>query len=219
MGSTFCNVIINVQNGIATITACPSSGVISGTVATGQTLSTGDMTIPFNNITYTGGSLYGFTTTSNNGLSLSSPLQGTLGASPANLTMNVTGTPTFPGNTILTYSINNQTSCTVTIPVQTGTGRVNSVTCGGALNGTYTSGTAMTGTNSKIISLDVSVIGTFNVSTNTVNGVKFTGSYTAAALGVQNMTLTGVGTPLTSGTFTYAVTVSITATTFGNLYL
>lgn len=214
MGSTFCNVIINVQNGIATINACPTPGVISGTVATGQTLNTGDMTIPFNNITYTGGSLYGFTTTSNNGLSLSSPLQGTLGASPANLTMNVTGTPTFPGNTILTYSINNQTSCTVTIPVQTGTGRVNSVTCGGALSGTYTSGTAMTGTNTKGIVLDVSVIGTFNVSTNTVNGVKFTGSYTAAALGVQNMTLTGVGTPLTSGTFTYTVTMSVTATTF-----
>lgn len=214
MGSTFCNVIINVQNGIATITACATPGVISGTVATGQTLNTGDMTIPFNNITYTGGSLYGFTTTANNGLSLSSPLQGTLGTSPASLTMNVTGTPTFPGNTILTYSINNQTNCTVTIPVQTGTGRVNSVTCGGVLAGTYTSGTAMTAANTKIIALDVSVIGNFNVSTNTVNGVKFTGTHTAAALGVQNMTLTGVGTPLTSGTFTYTVTISITPTTF-----
>jgi hypothetical protein len=214
MGNTYCNVIINVQNGIATITACPTAGVITGTVATGQTLNTGDMTIPFTNITYTGGSLYGFTTSANNGLSLSSPLQGSLGISPANLTMNVTGTPTFPGNTTLSYSINNQTACTITIPVLTGTGRVNSVTCGGALAGTYTSGTAMTGSNTKVIVLDVSVIGTFNVSTNVVNGVKFVGSYTAVALGVQNMTLTATGTPLTSGTFIYNVNISINAATF-----
>jgi len=214
MGGTYCNVIINVQNGIATITACPTAGAITGTAATGQTLNVGDMTIPFTNITYTGGSLYGFTTNANNGLSLSSPLQGSLGASPASLTMNVTGTPIYPGNTTLSYSINNQTACIVTIPVLTGTGRVNSVTCGGALSGTYTSGTAMTSSNTKVIVLDVSVIGTFNVSTNLVNGVKFSGIYTASTLGTQNMVLTAVGTPLTSGTSTYMVSISTNATSF-----
>lgn len=214
MGNTYCNVIINVQNGIATISGCPTAGAITGTVATGQTLNTGDLTIPLTGINYTGGNMYGFTTTASNGLSLSSPLQGTLGASPASLIMNITGTPVFPGNTTLTYSINNQTSCSVTIPVLTGTARASTVNCTGALSGTYTSGTAMTGSNTKVISLDVTVTGSFNVSTNTVNGVRFVGTLSTVTLGLQNMTLTATGTPLTSGTFTYTVTVSSSSTAF-----
>ncbi len=169
MGNTYCNVIINVQNGIANITTCPTQGTITGTVATGQTLNNGDLIIPLNNINYTGGNIYGFTTASNNGLSLSSPLQGTLGATPANLTMNVTGSPILSGNTTLTFSINNITNCSVTIPVQSGTGRASAISCTGTLSGTYTSGTTMTGTNTKVINLTVSTTGTFNITTNTQN--------------------------------------------------
>lgn len=214
MGSTYCNAIINVQNGIASLTGCPTAGGITGTALTGQTLNAGEMTIPLTNITYTGGSLYGFTTTTNNGLALSSPLQGTLGTSPANLIMTITGTPVVPGNTTLTYSINNQTSCTLTIPVQTGLGRA-TVACTGALNGTYTSGTAMTGSNTKVIVLNVTTAGTFNVTTTTVNGIRFSGTFTTATTGAgQNMSLTAQGTPLTSGTFTYTVNISDSATTF-----
>lgn len=214
IGNTYCNVIINVQNGIANLTTCPTQGTITGTVATGQTLNNGDLIIPLNNINYTGGNIYGFTTATNNGLSLSSPLQGTLGATPASLTMNVTGSPILSGNTTLTFSINNITNCSVTIPVQSGTGRASAISCSGSLSGTYTSGTTMVGANTKVINLTVSTTGTFNVSTNTQNGVRFTGIYTAVALGAQNMTLTATGTPLTSGLFTYTVTVNNTSTTF-----
>jgi len=214
INNTVCSAVVNVQNGLAIVSSC-GTATLSGQVIAGQTYASGDLSLTLDGINYTGGDVYGISTSDVNGIALSSPLQGSFSSvSPATLELEITGTPLIPGNTVLNYEINTQSGCTVTVPVTSGTGLASGVTCTGTLSGTYQVATAMTASNTKVISLTVSTTGTFNLRTNTENGVYFSVNYTAGATGAQNVTLTATGTPLASGTYTYTVNVSNAATTF-----
>jgi len=80
-------------------------------------------------------------------------------------------------------------------------------TCTGAtIGGTYTVGTALTPTNTITLTVDVTALGTYAIGGATTAGFLFTGSGLFTALGPQNVTLTGSGTPLTAGTATVALT-------------
>lgn len=72
--------------------------------------------------------------------------------------------------------------------------------------GTYTQGVALNSTNTATVQVTVTTPGTYTISTNTVNGVSFSGSGTFTATGVQSVILNGSGTPVASGNQTFAVT-------------
>ncbi|OAZ04131.1 hypothetical protein FLB_14740 [Flavobacterium succinicans] len=86
-----------------------------------------------------------------------------------------------------------------------GTAVISSFTCPGSSVGTLIPGVAASGVT-QIISANVDAAGSYALSTNTVNGVTFTGSDTFSSTGnSQSITLTATGIPLASGTFTYTL--------------
>lgn len=77
-----------------------------------------------------------------------------------------------------------------------------------AVQGTYTQGTAVTATNRVQVEVNVTALGTWNLSTSTVTGFSFSGSGTFTALGTQMITLNAAGTPTTAGQQSFTVTAA-----------
>ncbi len=63
------------------------------------------------------------------------------------------------------------------------------------ISGTYLVGTALDITNTVVIDVDVTTIGTYAISTAVINGMSFTGAGTFATTGAQAVTLFGSGAP------------------------
>jgi hypothetical protein len=133
-----------------------------------------------------------------------------------------TGTPIAAGINTFTV-VYDSTSCEVPVTVQPatpggggggggGTTAVYTLSGTGAnclnyvVNGTYTQGTALTAVNTVRIELNVTTPGTYNITTNTVNGISFSGTGTLTASGVQTVILTGSGNPTPAGNPTFLVT-------------
>jgi hypothetical protein len=70
--------------------------------------------------------------------------------------------------------------------------------------GSYKTGTALGVTNVVTIALDVTSTGTYSVSTAVVNGIKFKGTGNFTVTGPQTISLTGSGTPVSAGTFSFS---------------
>ena len=85
-------------------------------------------------------------------------------------------------------------------------------------SGTYTQGVALTAANTVQVQVNVTNIGTYTISTNTINGVSFSKSGSFTATGVQSVTLTGTGTPVNSGIQNYAVTFGSSTCNFSITY-
>lgn len=84
-----------------------------------------------------------------------------------------------------------------------------SLNCGTAqVNGTYKKGTALNATNTITMSVYVNAIGAYNITTNTVNGMSFSGSGTFTSTGQQTITLQGTGTPVTFDNADIAITAN-----------
>jgi len=76
-----------------------------------------------------------------------------------------------------------------------------SVNCASIVaSGSYNIGLGLTAANKLTVSINVTNLGFWNMSTNTVNGYSFSGQGTFTATGIQTVELTGTGTPLASGT-------------------
>lgn len=76
---------------------------------------------------------------------------------------------------------------------------------GATLSGTFTAGTAVTDGNRVVLNVVVDSIGTYSISTGTVNGISFSGSGTFTATGAQTVVLTATGTATAAGTFNFTV--------------
>ncbi len=72
------------------------------------------------------------------------------------------------------------------------------------ISGIYKVGTALDVSNTITISVNITNIGTYTISTNSLNGISFAGAGSFITTGEQSITLTGSGTALAAGTFTYA---------------
>ena len=72
------------------------------------------------------------------------------------------------------------------------------------ISGIYKVGTVLDISNTITISVNVTTIGTYTVSTNSLNGISFAGAGAFITTGEQTITLTGSGTALAPGTFAYA---------------
>lgn len=94
-----------------------------------------------------------------------------------------------------------------------------SLSCTGTLSGSYGAGGTMAGGNTKTMSITVSTPGSYSATTDVQNGVMFTESGSLSSVGSSvPVTLTASGTALTSGTFTYTVSMGGQGCTFPITY-
>ncbi|WP_419868772.1 hypothetical protein [Chryseobacterium sp. CT-SW4] len=92
------------------------------------------------------------------------------------------------------------------------------LSCSGAsVQGTFYSGVATTTANTITVPVTVSQAGPWTASTNTVNGISFSGSGTFAGTGTYNMVLYATGTPTSGGTNAYTITTSAATTATCNV--
>ncbi|MEF9479994.1 hypothetical protein OWR28_21825 [Chryseobacterium sp. 1B4] len=99
-------------------------------------------------------------------------------------------------------------SCTpaVTVNVLSPAG-IYTMSCGSAaVNGVYKVGTALTASNTITLPVNVTALGSYTVTTNTVDGISFSGSGTFTSTGNQNITLSGTGTPTSTSVKTMTIT-------------
>ncbi len=85
--------------------------------------------------------------------------------------------------------------------------------------GTFTQGVTLTSTNTATVQVTVTTIGTYTISTNTVNGVSFSKTGTFTTAGVQTVILNGSGTPVNSGNQNFAITFGTSTCNFPITFL
>jgi hypothetical protein len=71
------------------------------------------------------------------------------------------------------------------------------------ISGAYRAGTALDASNTVEILVNVTTLGTWNITTGLTNGVRFSGSGNFTTTGLQSIVLTGNGIPLQSGIYFY----------------
>ena len=141
---------------------------------------------------------------------------------PQVVRLNGNGKPLAAETNSFTVSYDT-TQCEFSVTVVAGTGGTATFTLNGApnacsgftVNGTYTVGTAISpGTNTVVLNVNVTAIGTYSISTTAVNGIVFSTTGTFNATGPQPITLTASGTPVAAGNSTISVTASGNTCTF-----
>lgn len=81
------------------------------------------------------------------------------------------------------------------------------MSCGSAtVSGVYKVGTALAVSNTITLPVNVSALGSYTITTNTVDGISFNASGTFTATGNQNITLQGMGTPTSTTLKTMTIT-------------
>lgn len=128
------------------------------------------------------------------------------------VTLNGSGTPTTSGvnNVPITAG---STSCSFQVDVTSPA--VGTISCGSeAIGGVYVVSTAMVATDTVQLQVNVTSAGSYNISTDLVNGFGFLASGTFTTTGIQTVTLVGSGTPTLSGSTTFTVTFGSSTCTF-----
>ena len=77
-----------------------------------------------------------------------------------------------------------------------------------SISGSYAAGKILTATNFATVSVTITAIGTYTISTEKINGISFSASGTFTSPDVQIVQLNGLGTPLAAGTFSYTPGIS-----------
>jgi hypothetical protein len=184
-----------------------ASATHSGTLISGTTASSVSSLVP-----YTGGNGGSFNTFSVNSTGITG-LTATISAGSfnigsGNLNVAITGTPSASGTASFALNIGGKT-CTLTRTVIAPTSFSN---CAQASAGTMTINSGYTaGSVTQTVRLNVTVVGSYSITTNTIAGVTFSASGTFASTGIQDVVLVATGTPNASGTYTYTATLSGTA--------
>jgi hypothetical protein len=88
-------------------------------------------------------------------------------------------------------------------------------TCMNAVvSGSFVKSQALTAASKVDVQVNVTTIGSYTVSTNTVNGFSFSGTGSLTAAGLQTISLRANGTPLNDGPTTFTVTAGANTCTF-----
>lgn len=212
------NLIGNGTGGGGTGTAFGTLGASAGVctpVTTGGTFTQGVSLTSTNTatvqVTVTTFGTYTISTNTVNGVSFSKT--GTFTATGLQtVILNGSGTPVSSGNQNFTVTFGSST-CNFTINFAAGTAPATGTLGGGPGSctpvtpaGTYTQGVSLTAANTIQVQVNVTTVGAYTISTNTVNGVSFSASGTFTTTGLQNVTLTGTGTPTNAGSQNFTVT-------------
>lgn len=204
-------IIVNVAPVAYTMncTGATQSGAYMQNVALNPASNT--ITLPIN-VTATGSTT--ISTNTVNGISFSSgPIVLTkLGADT--VVLKGSGTPLSGDSTSLTVTGTPGTATTCSFNLAINKQPVAyTMTCSGITSaGTYAPRVAMNPeTNTMTIPVTVTYVGDWNITTNTVNGISFSGSGTFTTTGGgQSVTLTASGTPTSGGPFTFTITTNST---------
>ena len=141
---------------------------------------------------------------------------------PQTVTLNGTGTPGSAGEQafVIKYG-NSQCSFVVNFgPPATGTlGGGGGACTGFVLAGNYQQGIPLNTANTVQLQVSIVAPGTYNIVTNNINGVVFTGSGNFPSTGPQTVTLTGTGTPLAPGVQNFSVTFGPSTCNFSIIFL
>jgi hypothetical protein len=81
-------------------------------------------------------------------------------------------------------------------------------------NGTYTVGSALGAANTVEVEVNVTVAGSYNITTPVKNGIWFDGTGSLTTTGLQKITLKGNGTPTTPGANNIAISVGTSNCSF-----
>jgi hypothetical protein len=186
-----------------------TNAVVAGTYTAGTATGAANSVVLNVNVTAIG--TYTITTAQANGLIFSTT--GTFTNTGAQtVTLTATGTPTAAGPFNYTATGNGTSSCSFSVNVNA-SGPAAVFTLGACTNmsvaGIYTAGTALPGTNVNSIGvpLNITAVGSYNVTSNTVNGITFSNSGTLSTLGASTLLLNATGTPIAAGTFNFTVTI------------
>ncbi|MES2773526.1 MAG: hypothetical protein V4722_05055 [Bacteroidota bacterium] len=216
-GATGCTFTItytaNVPGAVFTLNC--ATPVVGGTYTVGTPLTSANTVTLTANVTTAG--TYTITTTPAPGFTFTA--SGTfIAGSNQPIIFVGSGTPTTPGVSTFTPITG---GCTFSITVQpaappavfTMSGAPGACTAA-MVSGTYTAGGVLNATHTSIVQVNVTTVGSYTLSTNTVNGIKFSASGVFAATGIQNVTLQGSGTPTAAGTTTLTPQIGTSSCTF-----
>ncbi len=81
-------------------------------------------------------------------------------------------------------------------------------------SGSYVAGQILVAANTVLTNVNVTQAGTYDLGTDTVNGIYFRSAGVFTTAGVQSITLVGTGTPIAAGTFNYKLNNGSTTCTF-----
>lgn len=184
--------------------AC-TSPTINGIYAPGVALAASNTVVL--NVTVTTAGSYNITTPTVDGFSFTG--SGTLAVGNQTITLHGTGTPTNAGPASFTPVAG---GCSFNIDVSA-SGGTSVFTYNGApgactspvVAGTYITGFPLTAANTITVTANVTTAGTYNISTNTVNGITFSASGTIAVGTSQSIVLTGTGTPTAANTSNFSI--------------
>ncbi len=164
---------------------------------------------------------YSISTSTVNGVSFSGTGTFTV-AGPQNVLLFASGTPTTSGSSMFTLKYGNS-QCGFTLAVAgdaTGALGSSAGACTSfAFAGTYQQGVIMNAGNSVTVQVNVATPGAYTISSDSVNGVRFSGSGIFSTTGIQSVALTGVGTPVNPGLQNYNVTFGTGTCGFGLTFL
>jgi hypothetical protein len=178
----------------------------TGTYMQASPLNTANTIVLPVNVTATGKTT--ITTGTQNGMTFSSGLIDLSALGTQQVILNATGTPLTPGNTVLTItgSPGASSSCTVSLTVAPQP-IAYTINCGSiTTTGSYLPGAAMTSGNTMVVPVNVTAVGDYNLSTNTVNGISFSKTGTFTSTGEQSVIMFAAGTAGVGGTFSYNIT-------------
>ncbi|WP_264550749.1 hypothetical protein [Flavobacterium sp. N2038] len=175
--------------------------------------STNTISLPVN-VTATGSTT--ITTNTINGISFSSgPIVLTkLGADT--VVLKGSGTPLSGTTTALTFTGTPGATATCSYNLIIAQQPVAyTMTCGSITTaGNYVPGVVMDpAANTMTVSVNVTYVGDYDISTDVVNGISFSKKGTFATTGTQSVVLEASGTPTSGGTFTYKVSTNSTSST------
>lgn len=215
---TVCDFTVTVIAGTgatsAVFTVNCTSPVINGIYKAGTVLTASNTVVLNVNVT-TIGPWSVSTTPAVNGITFTG--SGTFTATGAQtITLTGNGTPASAATSSFPVTVGTAT-CNFSITVVPAGGNATfTITCTGAVPaGTYVVGTALAAANTITLNVNVTVIGTWSVTTApAVNGIIFSGTGTFTTTGAQTIVLTGSGTPTAAGTHMFTVTGATGTCTF-----
>ncbi len=188
---------------------------VGGTYTAGTNLTPANTATIQVNVTTVGN--YIISTNNVNGISFST--SGTFVTTGVqSVTLIGAGTPAAAGdNTYLLASTGDACSFIVTTgaPAPPAVFTASADLCSTAtVNGAYATGSPLSASNTITISVNVTTIGSYSISTTTANGMTFGASGVFATTGVQSVTLTGSGTPAAPGDISIPIMIGATACNF-----
>ena len=203
-GTSWSNLTGGAQVGTISTITC-GSATNNGTLVSGIAAGSVSSEIPYSG--GNSGTNDGQTVTSTGVTGLTATLSAGVFASSGNLTYTITGTPASSGTATFALNIGGQ-SCNLTRTVNAGL--ISTITCGSATNnGTLVQGVAASGVNS-VVPYTGGNAGPHNGQTVTSTGVTgLTATFSAGNFvsGSGSLTYTITGTPASSGTASFAISI------------